>query len=215
MKHDVSRAKPDSAPSDESSTRDKIVAAALREFTVHGKAGARMDRIAESAGVNKAMIYYHFKSKEELHREVVASHYNRFRDEAAQILSECHTLNEMLTAVARLHADAIVQRPEMLPLLLRELAEPDTEILDAIANAMTGSGLPQKVGSRIHAEMEAGRLRRVDIRQAMAAFIGMSLGYYLLSPIFDRIVSAGDRTEFIKARPEIVADIFLNGMKVR
>ena len=215
MKRHISEPEPDLSPGDESSTRDRIVVAALKEFTVHGKAGARMDRIAETAGVNKAMIYYHFKSKEGLHREVVASHYNLFRDRAAHVLDECHTIEEMLAGVARIHADAILQKPEMLPLLLRELAEPEEEILDAIARAMTGSGLPQIVGSRIHTEMEAGRMRRIDIRQAMAAFIGMSLGYYLLSPIFDRIVSAGDRTEFIKARPEIVADIFLNGMKVR
>jgi TetR/AcrR family transcriptional regulator len=205
----------DTRPTDESSTREKIVTAALREFTVHGKAGARIDRIAEAAGVNKAMIYYHFKSKEGLHREVVASHYNRFRDHAISILDNCHTLEEMLTGVAQLHADAILERRDMLPLLLRELAEPDGEILDAIAQALTGSGLPQRVGAKIHAEMESGNLRRMDIRQAMAAFIGMSLGYYLLSPIFDRIVSAGNQTEFIKARPEIVTDIFLNGMKVR
>ena len=215
MKRDKSQPKPESPTGDESSTREKIVTAALREFTVHGKAGARIDRIAAAAGVNKAMIYYHFKSKEGLHKEVVASHYNLFRHQAASVLSECHTIEEMLTGVARLHADAILQKREMLPLLLRELAEPDEEILDAIAEALTGSGLPQRVGAKIHAEMEAGNLRRIDIRQAMAAFIGMSLGYYLLSPIFDRIVSAGDQTEFVKARPEIVTDIFLNGMKVR
>jgi TetR/AcrR family transcriptional regulator len=215
MKHDMTHTKPDSLPTDEASTRDKIVTAALKEFTVHGKAGARMDRIAESAGVNKAMIYYHFKSKEELHREVVASHYNMFRDQATHILKDCHTIEEMLISVAQLHADALLKRPEMLPLLLRELAEPDEEIFDAMAQALAGSGLPQKVGGKIHAEMEAGHLRRIDVRQAMAAFIGMSLGYYLLSPIFDRIIAAGDKAEFIKARPEIVTDIFLNGMKVR
>ncbi|MCX6835415.1 MAG: TetR/AcrR family transcriptional regulator [candidate division Zixibacteria bacterium] len=205
----------DSRPTEDQSTRDKIVAAALREFAAHGKEGARVDRIAENAGVNKAMIYYYFKSKEELHREVVATHYNRFRDRAVDILDNCHTIEEMLTGVARIHAQSVLERPDMLPLLLRELAEPDEEILDAIAKALAGSGLPQKVGAMIHSEMEAGRLRRTDIRQAMAAFIGMSLGYYLLSPIFDRIVSAGDRNEFIKARPEIVTDIFLNGLKVR
>jgi TetR/AcrR family transcriptional regulator len=196
-------------------TRDKIVTAALREFTVHGKAGARIDRIAEAAGVNKAMIYYHFRSKEGLHREVVASHYNRFRDHAVNILDDCHTIEELLTGVARIHAESVLQRPDMVPLLLRELAEPEEEIFEAIARALTGTGLPQKVGGKIHAEMEAGRLRRFDIRQVMAAFIGMSLGYYLLSPVFNRIVPAGDQTEFIKARPEIISDIFLNGLKVR
>ena len=214
MKHKVQQ-RPESLPTEDQPTRDKIVAAALQEFAAHGKEGARVDQIAASAGVNKAMIYYHFKSKEELHREVVASHYNRFRDHVVNILDNCHTIEELLTGVARIHAVSVLERPDMIPLLLRELAQPDDEILDAIAQALAGSGLPQKVGSKILSEIEAGRLRKIDVRQAMAAFIGMSLGYYLLSPIFDRITAAGDRTQFIKARPEIITDIFLNGMKVR
>jgi hypothetical protein len=41
-----------------------ILDAALVEFTEQGLGGARMDRIAERAGVNKRLIYYYFESKE-------------------------------------------------------------------------------------------------------------------------------------------------------
>ncbi len=51
-------------------SREKILTAALHEFSVHGLAGARVDEIAKSAGVNKAMIYYHFESKEALFNEL-------------------------------------------------------------------------------------------------------------------------------------------------
>ena len=47
-------------------TRNKILSAALDEFASKGFAGTRMDQIAHVAGVNKAMIYYHFASKEDL-----------------------------------------------------------------------------------------------------------------------------------------------------
>lgn len=47
--------------------KEKIMETALREFADRGYDGARMDRIAADAGVNKALIYYHFKSKEELY----------------------------------------------------------------------------------------------------------------------------------------------------
>ena len=41
---------------------DAILAAAALEFAERGFAGARVDRIARRARVNKAMLYYHFKS---------------------------------------------------------------------------------------------------------------------------------------------------------
>lgn len=47
--------------------KEKILESALAEFADRGFDGARVDRIANEAGVNKALIYYHFKSKEELY----------------------------------------------------------------------------------------------------------------------------------------------------
>src|ERR671931_624754 len=46
---------------------DQILAAAALEFAERGYAGARVDRIARRAAVNKAMLYYHFRSKQQLY----------------------------------------------------------------------------------------------------------------------------------------------------
>jgi AcrR family transcriptional regulator len=53
--------------------RDRILRQALKEFSKSGYAGARVDRIAEKAGVNKQLIYYYFQSKENLFRSVIQS----------------------------------------------------------------------------------------------------------------------------------------------
>jgi TetR/AcrR family transcriptional regulator len=55
-----------------SSTEEKIIKAATREFSIHGYAGARIDRIAKNAKVNKAMIYYHYKNKEKLYEAILS-----------------------------------------------------------------------------------------------------------------------------------------------
>jgi len=49
-------------------TRSRILDAALSEFAANGLAGARTEQIAQSAGVNKALLYYYFESKEKLYR---------------------------------------------------------------------------------------------------------------------------------------------------
>jgi AcrR family transcriptional regulator len=51
-------------------TRDRILAAALAEFSAHGFAGARVARIARRARVNKRMLYHYFGNKEDLFREI-------------------------------------------------------------------------------------------------------------------------------------------------
>jgi AcrR family transcriptional regulator len=52
-------------------TREKILAAALAEFSARGFAGARVDTIARRARVNKRMLYYCFGTKQDLYREIL------------------------------------------------------------------------------------------------------------------------------------------------
>ncbi|MDT8912939.1 TetR family transcriptional regulator [Amycolatopsis sp. PS_44_ISF1] len=59
-------------PPDATATKARILEAALREFAQHGLAGARVDRIAESAAANKRSLYVHFGNKDELFDLVVA-----------------------------------------------------------------------------------------------------------------------------------------------
>lgn len=56
-------------------TEEKIRKAALREFSLHGFEGGRVDRIAQKAKVNKAMIYYHYKGKEHLYESLLSEVY--------------------------------------------------------------------------------------------------------------------------------------------
>ena len=53
-------------------TKRRILAAATEEFTRHGIAGARVDRIAAAAHSNKAMLYAYFGNKEQLFEAVFA-----------------------------------------------------------------------------------------------------------------------------------------------
>ena len=64
---------------DPEGTRTKILRAATREFSTSGLGGARVDRIAQRAGVNKRMLYYYFGDKDELFRAVLEDTYERIR----------------------------------------------------------------------------------------------------------------------------------------
>jgi AcrR family transcriptional regulator len=62
-------------------TRERILAAALAEFSAHGIAGARVDRIAQAAGCNKNLIYIYFEDKETLFTTVLRKHLMRIHEE--------------------------------------------------------------------------------------------------------------------------------------
>ncbi|WP_032379385.1 TetR family transcriptional regulator [Rhodococcoides fascians] len=66
---------------DASATRARIVVAARDEFSVHGLAGARVDRIAVAAKASKERLYAYFGDKEALFRAVVEDGFARFIEE--------------------------------------------------------------------------------------------------------------------------------------
>ena len=62
-------------------TKERILEAALAEFSAHGIAGARVDRIAQAAGCNKNLIYIYFEDKETLFATVLRKHLMRIHEE--------------------------------------------------------------------------------------------------------------------------------------
>ncbi len=66
---------------DSQETKRRIFDAATAEFTAHGIAGARVDRIAAASGANKQLLYAHFGSKRKLFEAVVSEHVTRYMAE--------------------------------------------------------------------------------------------------------------------------------------
>lgn len=64
--------------------RSRLVACALALFSRHGVAGTSLRMIADELGVTKAAVYYHFRTKEDIVREVLAPAFDNF----ARLLEE-------------------------------------------------------------------------------------------------------------------------------
>ena len=81
----------DPSPANEERVRDAdrsqstILAAARDEFAEYGLGGARVDRIAERAGLNKRLIYYYFEDKETLFQAVLEQAYRHIREEEEKL----------------------------------------------------------------------------------------------------------------------------------
>jgi AcrR family transcriptional regulator len=79
--------------------RDRILAAAEREFASCGSAGARMERIAAAAGVNKQLLFHYFKSKAGLHQAVMESVGARLDLSASRGRTPAERLRELVASV--------------------------------------------------------------------------------------------------------------------
>ena len=105
------------------STRDALLAAATDEFALHGFAGASVDTIARRARVNKAMIYYHFKSKQRLYLEILRGIFSSIGDRTAEVAASSASAPEKIAEFARTMNREAEARPYLPPIMMREIAE--------------------------------------------------------------------------------------------
>ncbi len=96
-------------------TRERIFQAALKIFALHGFEGARMDKIAAEVGINKASLYFHFKSKEEIFWELFKDIVQKYRDKMKTIATDFQDMpcKERLKAIYREYLEYNYDNAEM------------------------------------------------------------------------------------------------------
>lgn len=103
-------------------SRDRLLAAASAEFAARGFDGAKVDRIAAKARLNKAMIYYHFKNKAELYREILVDAFRTIAD-AVTATAGGETPELRIRQFIRAVAGQATSRPHFAAMWLREMAD--------------------------------------------------------------------------------------------
>ncbi|MBN9462958.1 MAG: TetR family transcriptional regulator [Burkholderiales bacterium] len=195
---------------DPDATRQAILRAATTEFAQHGLAGARVDRIAERAGVNKRMLYYYFGQKEGLFLAVLEGAYQRIREEE-------HTLNlarvEPTEAIRRLIAftwDYYIAHPEFLTLLNTENLYRARHLRKSARVRSLHSPFVATIAEVLERGRRAGVFRAgVDPVQLYISIAGLSYFYLsnnsTLSTIFDRdLMSAKAKVERLSHMTDLV-----------
>ena len=108
---------------DRQATEEKILASATSEFAEYGYAGARVDRIAANADINKAMIYYYFSNKEILYEKVLQDVTGGIFSQLRDSLSHSDRPAEMMYVLIEKYISLIGSiDSNIIKIILRELA---------------------------------------------------------------------------------------------
>src|SRR4030095_10733101 len=95
-----------------------------QEFSAHGIGGARVDRIAQKAGANKRMLYYHVGNKEDLYLAVLEGAYEKIRPEERELDLEHLDPPQAIERLIDFTWNYFIKNPEFLePLHSAKLAK--------------------------------------------------------------------------------------------
>jgi AcrR family transcriptional regulator len=143
-------------------TEQRILDAAHAVFLRSGTAGARMQEIADEAGVNKALLHYYFRSKDRLAEAVFQRAAMRLFPAVLRILASDLEIEEKVQRVVEHYLDHLSETPYLAGYVLCELNQhPDriTQYLRAVAAA---AGDPSVSAGR-HAADKPPRIQALDV----------------------------------------------------
>ena len=124
---------PQSSAEKRSGTATRILEAAASVFSEVGFAGARVDEIADRAGVNKAMIYYHIGDKETIYAEVINIVIGNTAETIARQIQDVQDPEEKLRIYIRTFARNIDNNPQVAPIMMREVASGGKHLPEIVA----------------------------------------------------------------------------------
>lgn len=184
-------------------TRGRILEAALKEFAANGLAGARTETIAGAAGVNKALLYYYFESKEKLYAATLEMIAERIRDRSMAVLERGASPGERVLRAALDHFDRILTQREFHSLMQQEmirLHKGEEGELPILAKRIFAP-LHERFRALMREGIESGEIINADWLQVMLAAIGGNVFYFLSAPMW-RITESFEpfAAEALKAR---------------
>jgi TetR/AcrR family transcriptional regulator len=206
VKHRPARARARRRPAaPEPGSRERLFRAAAAEFAARGFAGASVDRIARAARVNKAMIYYHFRSKAALYQEILGDLFQavaaRLRAVAA---SDDDPAARLLGFIAGIAAEAEA-RPHFPPIWFREIAEGGGHL--APQTLADIAGIVQTLGRILQEGVRERRFARVNPVLVHAGIVGPLLLYFASGPLRQRLERAGLAGASAIGRDDVVAHV--------
>jgi TetR/AcrR family transcriptional regulator len=190
-------------------SRQAILQAALVEFAQEGLAGARMDAIAEAAGVNKALLYYYFRDKDTLYGEVLDGFFAPLHDRVLAVCDQPGTAGQRFLSYAKTHFDSIAESPHYARIFMGELMSASrggsTHLERIVEKYMLPIGL--RVLQLVREGVESGEFRPVDAAQFVPSTIGSIVHYFLTAPLRRKFVHVDPTLEqSIDARRAAVLD---------
>ncbi|MGE3959047.1 MAG: TetR/AcrR family transcriptional regulator [Vicinamibacterales bacterium] len=166
---------------------DRILAAAALEFAQRGYAGARVDRIARRARVNKAMLYYHFGSKQELYRTLLRRSFGQLAAQLQAIADSSLAVDERLDAAVAALAAHITAYESFPSIMLREMAEGGTHLDPDTMASM--AAVPQAFSAILRPGIQNGAFRNVHPIAAYFTTIAPIVMFMASAPVRARIAA--------------------------
>jgi TetR/AcrR family transcriptional regulator len=196
-------------------TEEKILYAAQTVFIHKGMDGARMQEIADEAGINKALLHYYFRTKQKLFDAIFKKVFSQIFPNIMEMVHSELPFEEKLGIFLDKYIDLLHKNPFLPTFVLKEMnREPDF-----LASVLKSNGInPHDIFAMFEKEMEAGKIRKMDPKDLLINMLGLCIFPIAAKPLLTIMFFESDKkafNEFIAKRKKTVKEFILNSILIK
>ncbi len=202
----------------ELNTEQKILNAAKDVFQKKGMTGARMQEIADKAGINKALLHYYYRTKEKLFEKVFELAFSLFVPRVKEMMASEKPILEKINFFVDNYMNLLYKHPYIPGFVINELNR-NPQILVNIFEKnvhIQEDNMIEILQKQIQTEVEKGLIRSIDARHLLTNVIALCIFPIVARPIIQGIMFVNDKSaynQFLKQRKEFVKDFITNAIK--
>ncbi len=175
----------------DTSTEERILAAARKVFIAHGLTGARMQEIADEAGINKALLHYYFRSKEKLFETILTETMQSFLPRINAIFTSELPVEEKIAAFCSEYIDKMLDNPFIPLFVVNEINnQPDDFFKKIWGGKKPDVGILVK---QLEAAAKEKMIRPVSPVQLILNIMSMCVFPFVAKPMFQKVMGISDK----------------------
>lgn len=189
-----------------SNTEQQILKAAQEVFIEKGKDGARMQEIADRAGINKALLHYYFRSKDKLFLTIFKSIIHKLFKEVNQYM-QSDDIFEFISNVVRSYIGMLSKNHYLPSFILNEINRNHEEMLKIIKSSDLNKAKLEKMVKKSIAE---GKIVPITMENLIVDILAMCIFPIAAKPIILGYLFQGDKKahkEFMDQRAEHIIQL--------
>jgi len=197
-------------------TEQKILDAATEVFLIKGHDGARMQEIADKAGINKALLHYYFRSKEKLFRTIFRLELISMLENIFGTINISESFPDFLKKFIHEYLVNVSTRKNVMRFILWELDKSADQLAEWFKEAFQKRGYSKNpIIMRVEKAVTDGEIQPIDPTNFTISLLGMCVFPFLAAPLLEHILPGFDHRDknYIAEREKAIFELIWDGIK--
>lgn len=199
----------------EINTEQSIINAAKKIFFQKGFDGARMQEIANEAGINKALLHYYFRSKDKLFEAIFMDALMQFIPQIGSMLMSELAFKDKIKSIITTYIDFLLQNPLLPQFVIHEI----NRCPERLINVFRSTGInPDIIKNVIIHELEINNYRKIKPEHLIVNILSMCIFPFATRPLLTKFAFDGNEKSynaFLEERKDIVYEFVINSITIK